>query len=121
MGRNVTSDMVTHLVKRALIRKFEIFHLAQVDIISWIKVKWQPFISNILHMMTLVNGWVVFHFLFEADRQAIEQRYWVVGNGIWSWIIGNLNLILVNILCPNGISGLLFLTSLYFVGTLRAL
>ena len=29
----------------------------------------------------LVNGWVVFHFLSEEDKRAIEGWFWVIGRG----------------------------------------
>lgn len=41
--------------------------------------------------MTLVNGWVLFQFLYEEDREIIEGQYWVLGQGslvLRSWHVG---------------------------------
>ena len=67
LGRDVTYNMVENPAKRALVGRFEFLRLPQGNTLSWIRVKLEPFLSNMPWVMVLVNGWVVFHFLYIED------------------------------------------------------
>ena len=81
LGKDMTCTMVEALSERALVGRFEYIKLTRVDILPWIRSKWKSFLTNIPRVMTLINGWVVFHFLLVEDREPIERHFWVINMG----------------------------------------
>ena len=75
LGRDVTMDMLSVLSQRNLVGKFDFIKLNRNTILDRIQCKWKSFISNIHRVLMLVNGWIVFQFMTEEDRKAIEECY----------------------------------------------
>ena len=81
MGRDITIDLVSTLSMRSLVGKMELVKLSREDLLEWVRVQWKPFIQNIPRVLSLVNGWFIFHFMSEEDSKAVEERFWVHGKG----------------------------------------
>ena len=60
--------------------RFKYLKNTSADILSWICSKWKPFNSNIIRVMTLVNGLVIFHFVSVEDKGLLV--YWVIDKGL---------------------------------------
>ena len=64
-----------------LTNKVEFVKLSRTELLDSIHEQWKSFIQKILRVLTLVNGWFMFHFLLEEDRKVVEEWLWVFGKG----------------------------------------
>ena len=91
LGKDVTMDMVESLSLRSLVGKFEYTKLGWLTILAWIREVWKLVIRYIPQVVLLANGWIIFQFLYEEDRQIINRHLWVIGQGslvLSRWHVG---------------------------------
>ena len=60
LGSDITIDMVSTLLKQALISRFEYVKPSISAILAWVREYWNPVLKSVPKVLTLVNGWVLF-------------------------------------------------------------
>ena len=75
LGKGVTVNMVMALSQRDLVSKFENNKLSRLEILSWVREKWKPLIKNISRVLLLVNGWIIFQFLYENTGRSLRNFF----------------------------------------------
>ena len=58
---------------------------------TWVREHWKPILKFVPKVLSLVNGWVLFQFLYEEDRLIIKGQYWVISQGslvLSHWQVG---------------------------------
>jgi len=81
LGKDVRLDWVEDFTHKVVVGIFEYISPSRAKVVKWITKQWKPWLRYIPRYITLMKGWVCFHFKSEIDVNHILEGMWSIGKG----------------------------------------